>query len=209
MMPIISFIMLIFGMSIFSALFTDSQSRLFIWLFGQPERGYHLSELRRLTGLGSASLQRELNRLADAGLVDSQAVGNMRRFQANPLSPVFTELVALTRKTLGTVPVLRDALMPLSPDLLAAWVYGSVAKQTDTAKSDIDVMLVGNNLLLSRVLACLEPAEALLGRKINPSCYSPEEFARRRAEPDSFVNRVLLQPVLPLIGVAHELDGAG
>jgi predicted nucleotidyltransferase len=196
--------MLIFGMSISFALFTDSQSRLYSWLFGQPERAFHLNELRRLTGLGSASLQRELNRLADAGLVDTQAVGNLRRFQANPQSPVYAELVALTRKTLGTAPVLRHALTPLQPGLQSAWVYGSVAKQTDTASSDIDVMLVGNNLLLSQVLACLEPAELQLGRKINPSCYSPQEFERRRAEPDSFVNRVLSQPILPLIGDAHE-----
>lgn len=202
--PINSLFMLIFGMSISFALFTDSQSRLYSWLFGQPERAFHLNELRRLTGLGSASLQRELNRLANAGLVDTQAVGNLRRFQANPQSPVYAELVALTRKTLGTVPVLRNALSPLQPGLQSAWVYGSVAKQTDTAQSDIDVMLVGNNLLLSQVLACLEPAEVQLGRKINPNCYSPQEFERRRAEPDSFVNRVLSQPILPLIGDAHE-----
>lgn len=208
-MPIFGLIVLIFGVAILSALFTDSQSRLFIWLFGQPERAFHLSELRRLTGLGSASLQRELNRLAVAGLVDSQPVGNLRRFQANAQSPVFAELVALTRKTLGTVPVLRDALLPLMPDLQGAWVYGSVAKQTDTARSDIDVMLVGSNLLLSNVLACLAPAEAKLGRKINPSCYSPEEFERRRAEPDSFVNRVLSQPTLALIGDVHEHARAG
>lgn len=88
-----------FGTSISLALFTDSQSRLFKWLFGHPDRVFHLNELRRLTGLGSAFLQRELNRLATAGLVDTQAVGNLRRFQANPLSPVFSELVALTRKT--------------------------------------------------------------------------------------------------------------
>ena len=195
--------MLIFGMNLSAAIFTDSQSRLYSWLFGQPERAYHLNELRRLTGLGSASLQRELNRLATAGLVDAQAVGNQRRFQANAQSPVYAELVALTRKTLGTVPVLQDALQPLRPKLVSAWVYGSVAKQTDTAHSDIDVMLVGQDLLLSQVLAALEPAEAQLGRKINPSCYSPQEFERRRAEPDSFVNRVLSQPTLPLIGIAH------
>jgi len=207
--PIFGLIVLIFGVAIFSALFTESQSRLFVWLFGQPERTFHLSELRRLTGLGSASLQRELNRLAVAGLVDSQPVGNLRRFQANAQSPVFAELVALTRKTLGTVPVLRDALLPLMPDLQGAWVYGSVAKQTDTARSDIDVMLVGNNLLLGNLLACLAPAEAQLGRKINPSCYSPEEFERRRAESDSFVNRVLSQPTLTLIGDMHEHDPIG
>ncbi len=187
-------------MSIGNALFSESQSRLFLWLFGQPERSYHMSELRRLTGLGSASLQRELNRLAMAGLVYSERVGNLRRFQANPESPVFSELVSLTRKTLGIKPLVREALQPLQANIHAAWIYGSVAKQTDTARSDIDLMLVGEHLRLGEVLECLLPLEAELGRKINPSCYTSDEFERRRAEPDSFVNRVLAQPVLPLIG---------
>jgi predicted nucleotidyltransferase len=196
-------------MSIATALFSDSQSRVFRWVFGQPDRSYHLSELRRLTGLGSASLQRELNRLAGAGLVRTERVGNLRRFQANPQSPVYGELVGLTCKTLGLEPVLREALLPLIPDLKAAWVYGSVAKQTDTAQSDIDLMLIGENLLLGRVLELLVPLEAQLGRKINPTCYTSADFERRRAEPDSFVNRVLAQPILPLIGDANELVRAG
>ncbi len=196
-------------MSLASALFSDSQSRVYRWLFGQPEREYHLSELRRLTGLGSASLQRELNRLAMAGLVRSERVGNLRRFRANPQSPVYSELITLTRKTLGAEPLLREALQPLAPDLQAAWIYGSVAKQTDTAKSDIDVMLIGDNLLLGKVIELLLPLEAQLGRKINPTCYTREEFQRRRAEPDSFVNRVLAQSVIPLIGDAPEPARAG
>lgn len=197
------------NMSIATALFSDSQSRVYRWVFGQPDRSYHLSELRRLTGLGSASLQRELNRLAGAGLVRTERVGNLRRFQANPQSPVYSELVGLTCKTLGLEPILREALLPLVPDLKAAWVYGSVAKQTDTAQSDIDVMLIGENLLLGRVLELLVPLEAQLGRKINPTCYTPADFERRRAEPDSFVNRVLAQSILPLIGDANEPPRAG
>lgn len=196
-------------MSIATALFSDSQSRVFRWVFGQPDRSYHLSELRRLTGLGSASLQRELNRLAGAGLVRTERVGNLRRFQANPQSPVYGELVGLTCKTLGLEPALREALLPLVPDLKAAWVYGSVAKQTDTAQSDIDLMLIGESLLLGRVLELLVPLEAQLGRKINPTCYTPADFERRRAEPDSFVNRVLAQPMRPLIGDANEPARAG
>ena len=191
-------------MSIASALFSDSQARVLRWLFGQPQRGFHLSELRRLTGLGSASLQRELNRLAEAGLIQSERVGNLRRFQANPQSPVFNELAAITRKTLGIQPMLREALQPLASRLQAAWICGSVAKQTDTAQSDIDLMLIGKRLLLADVLELLMPLEAQLGRKINPTCYTPAEFARRRDEPDSFVNRVLAQPVLPLIGNINE-----
>ena len=196
-------------MSVASSIFSDSQSRLYQWLFGQPERSYHMSELRRLTGLGSASLQRELNRLAEAKLVNSERIGSLRCFQANPESPVFDELVALTRKTLGMAPLLRDALMPLMPHLLAAWIYGSVAKQTDTAQSDIDVMLVGRDLLLGDVLERLVPVEVQLGRKINPNIYTPQEFERRLGEPDSFVNRVLSQPIFALIGDPHGPARAG
>src|SRR5258708_2057850 len=192
-------------MSIAAALFSDSQARVFRWLFGQPEREFHLSELRRLTGLGSASLQRELNRLAEVGLVRSERVGNLRRFQANPQSPVYGELVGLTRKTLGVAPLLREALLPLSRNLKAAWVYGSAEKETERGQRDIDVILVGKNLRLAKVLELLVPLEVQLGRKINPTVYTPAEFAKRRAEPDSFVNRVLAQPILPLI---EDPDGA-
>lgn len=191
-------------MSIATALFTDSQTRVLRWLFGQPERGYHLNELLRLTGLGSASLQRELKKLADAGLVRSEKVGNLRRFQANAESPVYEELVGLTRKTLGVQPMLQEALAAFAPDLETAFIYGSVAKGTDTAKSDVDVMLVGKNLLLSKVLELFVPLEAQLGRKINPTCLTSGEFKRRRSERDSFVNRVLAQPTLPLIGDVPE-----
>ncbi len=189
-------------MSIASAIFSDSQCKVYRWLFGQPDRSYHLSELRRLTGLGSASLQRELNRLVEAGLVCSERKGSMRCFKADAKSPIYPELVALTRKTLGVVPLLQEALAPLVPKLHAAWVYGSVARQTDTAKSDVDVMLVGNDLLLGEVLELLIPVEVQLGRKINPNCYTLDEFERRQRDPGSFVSRVLTQPVLTLVGGA-------
>jgi predicted nucleotidyltransferase len=84
-------------------------------------------------------------------------------------------------------------------------VYGSVARQEDTTHSDVDLMLVGDGLTLAEVLPQLLPLEAQLGQKINPNCYTPQEFARRLQEPDSFVNRVLSQPVLPLIGDPHGL----
>ena len=189
-------------MSISAALFSDSQARVFRWLFGQPERSYHLNELLRLTGLGSASLQRELGKLAAAGLVRSEKVGNLRRFQANTESPVYEELAALTRKTLGAQPLLQEALEPIKEKLDLAFIYGSIAKGTDTAKSDVDVMVVGNDLLLSEILKLLLPVESQLGRKINPTLFTPAEYKRRRAQKNSFLNRVLAQPVIPLIGEA-------
>lgn len=196
-------------MSIANALFSDSQARVYGWLFGLPDRTFHLSELRRLTGLGSASLQRELNRLADAGLVVSDRAGNQRRFQANPESPVFGELVALTRKTLGAEPALRKAVSEMGGRIKAAWIFGSVARGADTSASDIDLMLVCDDMSMAEVFAILAPVEAQLGRKINPACYTPDEFQRRRADPGSFVSRVLAQPTLPLMKETLEPVRAG
>ncbi len=168
-----------------------------------PERAFHLNELLRLTQLGSASLQQELKSLTEAGLVSTERVGNLRRFRANPNSPVFAELVSLTRKTVGLQWPLAKALEPLRAQLSGAWVYGSVAQQSDRAQSDVDLMLVGNDLLLAQVLACLAPAEAQLGRKINPTCYSVSEFESRRQDPSSFVSKVFQKPVLDLLEPLH------
>ena len=190
-------------MSIAHALFTTSQCQLFRWLFGEPQRSFHLRELSRLTGLGSASLQRELRKLVTAGLLRVEQVGNQRRFTANPDSPVFEDLISLVRKTLGIAPMLAEALAPLAGQIRLAFIYGSIAKGSEHAGSDVDVMIVGENLTLSAVLACVLPLEPGIRRKISPVIYTHEEYQRRRAEADSFINRVLAQATVPLLGAPN------
>ena len=191
-----------------NALFTDSQAKVHFWIFGQPERLYHLSELRRLTGLGSASLQREINRLVDAGLASSKMQGNQRQIAANRQSPLFKELRDLTRKVMGVAPMIQEALLPIENKIDIAFVYGSVAKQSDTAESDIDVMLVGRDLTLSDILEQLLPVEEILCRKINPTCYTVHEFKKRLSDADSFVNKVLSQPTLQIFGNMDDFRSA-
>lgn len=186
-------------MGLVHAVFTDRQARLFRWLFGQPDRSFYMNELMRLAGLSSASLQQELKRLSQAGLVQSTRMGNLRVFKANAASPLFPELVSLTRKTCGVPAMLTQALESLRPRLSRALIFGSVAKQSDSSESDVDIMLVGVDLTLAEVLQHLQPAEEALGRKVNPTCYTLKEFEQRRADPDSFVNKVLAQPTINLL----------
>ena len=191
------------------ALFSPAQARVLAWLFGQPERWFHFNELLRLTGLGSASLQRELARLDAGGLVMAEQVGNLRRRRANERSPVYAELVSLVRKTLGVVPTLREALAPLQGRIELALVFGSVARQTDRAGSDIDLLIVSDTVTVGEILPLVVEAEGTLGRKVNPTCYTTGEFERRRGDADSFVRRVLAQPTLLLWGEVHEPAAAG
>jgi len=195
-------------MSFKDAVFTDSQAKVYLWIYGQPERSYHLSELRRLTGLGSASLQREINRLVVAGLANSTLKGNQRQISANRQSPLFKELSDLTRKVMGAAALLTEALRPIEQKIEVAFLYGSVAKQSDTAESDVDLMLVGSDLTLSKVLEQLLPVEEMLCRKVNPTCYTVDEFKKRLSDADSFVNKVLSQPIIQLFGNMDDFRSA-
>ena len=195
-------------MSLKDAVFTDSQAKVYLWIFGQPQRSYHLSELRRLTGLGSASLQREINRLVVASLANSTLKGNQRQISANRQSPLFKELSNLTRKVMGAAALLTEALRPIEQKIEVAFLYGSVAKQSDNAESDIDIMMIGSDLRLGEVLEQLLPAEEMLCRKVNPTCYTAGEFKKRLSDTDSFVNKVLSQPIIQLFGNMDDFRSA-
>ena len=182
------------------ALFTATQQRVLGCLFGQPGRSFSISELIQTTGAGSGAVQRELARLSGSGLLSVEQLGKQKLYRANPASPIHDEIVAIVRKTFGLAMPLRDALMPLADRLHAAFVFGSVAKGSDTASSDIDLMLVSDELTYADAMAALHPLMERLGREINPTLYTRAELRKRIAEGNSFVTRVLAQPRLWLIG---------
>jgi len=193
------------GGGLADALFTKVQQRVLAVLFGNPGRSFYANELIALAGSGTGAVQRELARLASSGLVTVSAVGNQKHYQANAASPVYAELRGLVLKTSGLVDVLRAALLPLTAQIETAFVYGSVAKQQDTAGSDIDLMVVSDSLSYAEVFAALEEAAAKLGRTVNPTMYSRKELDKRVRLDNAFIKRVWSQPRLQVIGDAHEL----
>lgn len=186
-------------------LFTPVQQRVLGLLFGQPERRFQSAELIRLAGSGTGAAHRLLMRLEATGLVTTERVGNQKHYQANPKSPVFAELAGLVRKTVGLVVPLQAALAPLAKKIAAAFVYGSIAKGTDTAKSDVDLMVITDKLDYAVVFAALKDAEAALARPVNPNLMTRAEWRRKRAEADSFAARVAAQPRIFVIGSDDEL----
>ena len=191
--------------SLASALFSTTQQRVLGLLFGQPDRSFYATELIALTAGGSGAVQRELAKLEHSGLVRVHKVGTQKHYQANPDSPVFAELCGIARKTVGLAEPLRAALSPFVSRIVAAFVYGSVAKGQDTAASDIDVMVVSDGLTYAEAFEALEPISGRLGRPINPTVYTPRELARRIKEGNAFVKRVLAQPKVWLIGSEDDL----
>jgi len=192
------------GTSLADALFSSTQQRVLAYLFGQPERSFFATELIRLAGGGSGAVQRELARLEDSGLVSVSRLGTQKHYQANPKSPIFSELCAIAKKTVGLAEPLRTALKPLAKRISAAFVYGSVAKKQDTATSDIDLMVISASLTYADLFSALEEASERLGRKVNPTLYSPQELAKRVKQGNAFVTRVLAQPKIWLVGSEND-----
>lgn len=187
------------------ALFTPVQQRVLGLLFGQPQRRFQSVELIQLAGSGTGATHRILTRLADAGLVSAVRQGNQKYYQANLDSPVFAELRGLVVKTVGLVEPLRQALATQADDIHAAFVYGSVAKGMDHASSDIDLMVISDTLSYPDLFDALQSAETGLSRPINPNVMTNAEWARKLAQPDSFVTRIAAQPKLFVIGSDDEL----
>ncbi|MCM2252719.1 MAG: nucleotidyltransferase domain-containing protein [Ramlibacter sp.] len=193
------------GVSLASALFGSTQQRVLGLLFGQPDRSFYATELIALARAGSGAVQRELGRLAQSGLVTVRPVGNQKHYQANPASPIYEELCGIARKTVGIAEPLRAALAPIRDQIRAAFVFGSVAKQTDHAASDIDLMIISDSLDYADTILALQPVAAGLGREINPIIYTPKELAKRVKDDNGFVGRVLSQPKVWLFGGEDDL----
>ena len=188
--------------SLADALLTRTQQRVFAILFGQPSRSFYVNEIIARAAVGRGAVQRELGRLAKSRLVAVSSVGNQKHYRANRDSPLFEELCGIIRKTVGLAEPARAALKPLADKLMLALIYGSVAKRTDTAASDIDLLLVSDEVMLDTVYDVLIPLERQLDRRVSPILLTSGEFRRRRAAKESFITRVLEGPTIVLAGSA-------
>ena len=192
--------------SLSSALFSNVQKRLLALFFGQPDRSFYTREILGKVQSGTGAVERELFRLQRSGLVCVQRIGNQKHYRANRDSPIFNELHSLVRKTVGLAEPLRQSLEPYADRIQSAFVYGSVAKQTDTASSDIDLMVIGHDLSYPDMFAGLQDAERILGRPVNPTILETEEWGRKRAKKNSFVEKISNQPKLFIFGSEAELE---
>lgn len=187
------------------ALFTKVQQRVLGILYGQPDRSFLSKEVIALADSGTGAVHREMKRLAASGLVTVRSAGWEKHYQANPQSPVFEELRGLVLKTVGLVDPVREALSPLAARISAAFVYGSVARGMESASSDVDLMIVSEDLSYSEVYAALANAEQMLARPINPTIVSLAEWRQGREGRNHLLERVSTQPKLFVLGSEDDL----
>ncbi len=173
-------------------------------LMMDPDKRWHLREVVRRVDCAVGTVRRELKGLVDSGIVIESRDGNRTYYQANLRCPIYAELAGLIRKTSGLADVLRAPLAELGGRVKVAFIYGSQASQQAGPSSDVDLMVIGE-VGFVEVVSALAQAQDMLDREINPTVYSPEEFARKSSSGHHFVRSALKGPKLFLIGDADEL----
>jgi predicted nucleotidyltransferase len=186
------------------ALFTTTQQKVLGLLYSSPEKSFYTKEIIRKTGMGVATIKRELDRMLAAGIIDMTQVGNQHHYQANKSCPIYKELSGIVDKTIGVTEIIRKVLSPLADRIDWAFIFGSVASGKETTSSDIDLMIIGN-LGFSEVVAALHPAQETLGREINPKIFYREEWIQRRESHDAFIKEVLAKSHRDVLGDGNEL----
>lgn len=190
--------------STLAALLSSTRQGILTVLFLRPEKEWYLSELAASLGTGPSSLQREVDALVRVGILGKRVDGRRTYIKANEDSRIFPELRGLVEKTSGIVPMLRDAAKG-SRGLKIGFIYGSLARGEEHAGSDVDVMLLGD-VSAMELSTRLRPVESAVGRQINPTIFSLEEFARKVDEKDHFVSTVLRDEKIMLVGTEDELE---
>jgi len=191
-----------------TTLFGKTRQAVLVQLFEQPESPLYLREISRLTGISPGALQHELNQLQKAELVLREEDGNRVAYRANTAHPIFAELQGIVLKTCGLPARIRSALAPLASVIDFAAIYGSVAKGTSHARSDVDLLVVGS-VTLQDLLAHLHPVEQQAGREISVRLYSPKDFTARRKKGDAFLTGVLDGSLITLAGNRDLAEGSG
>jgi predicted nucleotidyltransferase len=186
--------------SIGDALFTKTQQKVLGLLYGCPDETFYMNEIVRLANIGRGTIKRELESMQAAELLTVTRIGNQNHYQANRDCPVYTELLGIVRKTFGIADVLHLVLEPVLDRVVFSFIYGSIAKGTERGKSDIDLMLIGNDLSYAEIMELLLSAEEQLGRPINPTVYSVDDFRKKTKQGNSFLIRLMEQPKIVLKG---------
>lgn len=189
-----------------AALFGKTRRAVLALLFSHPDRRFHLRAIVRAAGAGVGSVQRDLAELVDARVIRRTEEGRQVYFQVDRSCPIYLELAGIVAKTVGLAEVVRTALEPLARRIRVALIYGSAARGTMTAGSDVDVLVIGN-APYARIADALGAAQAQLDREINPSVFTPAEWDERIRTREHFATRVSESPALFVIGNPGELAG--
>jgi predicted nucleotidyltransferase len=187
------------------SLLSRTTQAILVSLLLERDRPWYLSDLARRLRRTPSTLQRPLESLVDAGILTRSVDGNRVYYAPNAACPFLPELRGLLRKTIGLADVLRDGLAPFAKRLRAAFVYGSVARGEEIPGSDVDLFLLGD-VTLADLTPTLRKLEERLGRPVNATIQSPDDFSTKLAGGNHFLRSILANEKMFVLGTNDDLE---
>ena len=170
-------------------------------LYTNPQKSFYMQEIGKILGKKPGVFQRTLNALAAEGMLISEYRANARYFQANTHYPLYPEIKKIISKTVGVEGSLRE-LMEKVKEVKAAFIYGSFAKGSERADSDVDLLVIGSSDAEEKLTKEIPRLEKKMQREINYKLYSVQEFRHKRRKGDPFLEEVLTDKRVVLKGDA-------
>jgi len=172
-----------------------------VFLFN-PDNSFYQRQISHLTHQSIRGVQRELEKLQEIGLVNGSRQGNRMYYKTNRKCSIFEELKNIFFKATGIADALKNNFK--GKDIKIAFIYGSYARGDEDFSSDVDLMIVGS--ISSRELSAIlsEPKRKLM-REINYAIFSLQEFAKRKKQKDHFIESVLKDKKIFIVGDKNEL----
>jgi predicted nucleotidyltransferase len=191
-------------MSLLSEILSSKiRADIFRLFFGVSDNELHMREIERRSGYAIGTIQSELRKLLRLDLVSKRKDGNRTYYRANKDHPLFLDIQRLVLKTVGLVDILQNKLTK-SQEITIAFVFGSIARQEEMARSDIDLVVIGH-LGLREITALLSGVTEKVDREINPHVFTVKEFKKRIARKEHFITQVLDEPKIFILGNENEL----
>ena len=179
---------------------------LTLFLTHQTE-AFYIRQIARLTGETYNNVRQELQNLAESGLILSERRANATYYRANTDHFLFPELKRMILKTEAVGDRLREALSAFG-NVRVAFIYGSTARGTELASSDIDLMVIGD-VDLDALDNAIDSTEEEVGRAVNYALFSVGEWHERVSQRHSFITDVLTHEKVFLIGDEDDLSTLG
>jgi predicted nucleotidyltransferase len=193
-------------MTIMFDLRSKARQRLLAYYVANPAARLHLRDLAERLNVDPSNLSKELVRLQREGLFRSEVSGRQKYFQLNREYPLFAEVRSIVSKTIGAPFLLAQSLKQIE-GIEEAYLYGSFASNQQDAASDIDLLVIGTPR--DEVLAeAMRKIERQLGREVSYTVLTRKEFNSRRTRKDAFVENVLHNKRVPLIGPNEKTQAA-
>lgn len=158
-----------------SIITSETRIKLLLRFFLNPKASGYLRQLAKDFNESTNGIRVELNKLQQAGMLQSVQEGRNKVFRVNTAHPLFDDIRSIVLKSTGIDKVISNILQKLGPVRLA-FIRGDYASGKDSGL--IDLVVVGDSVNRDELERVRLKTEQLINRKISVLVLTGPEYEK-------------------------------